>query len=78
MRHILQDQILGATISFSGGQNVAVGALDNAGAVTAIPMSGNIVATSLRLTINQVSGSTVNAGLSELLVYGQYVSNGTL
>ncbi len=63
-----QDQITGATLSFSSGGNVAVPSLNNDGS----PVTVNFPArstTMLRLTINSVSSSTLNIGLAEIEVW---------
>jgi hypothetical protein len=65
----LDDQILAATLSFSDGTEFSIGALNNDGTATIIDMNP-ITTTSLRLTVDQVSSSTLNVGLSEIEVLG--------
>jgi hypothetical protein len=65
----LNDQILGATLQFSDGSTVAVGALPNNGAAATYLFSARTV-TSVRLTINAVSSSTQSVGLAEIAVFG--------
>lgn len=62
------DQILSATLSFSDGSSVVVGPLDNQGAGTEISFPTHTT-TSLRLTVDQVSGGTWDTGLAEIEVY---------
>ena len=63
------DRITSATLTFSGGATLPVGLLpDNGGPFTINFPSRS--ATSVRLTINTVSGSTVNIGLSEFEAWG--------
>jgi lysophospholipase L1-like esterase len=68
------DHILSATLQFSDGSTVPVGALDNGGAPTPITFSARVV-DSVRLIITSVSGATVNVGLSEIEVYGSATGN---
>jgi LmbE family N-acetylglucosaminyl deacetylase len=64
----LNDQVESATITFSNGSTLNVGALDNTG--LGVTFNVNIPATnSMRVTITSVSGSTTNIGLSEIGVY---------
>ena len=65
----LYDQILSATLTFSDGSTLQVGALNNAGAAVEYSFTPRVV-TSLTLTVNTVSGSTQNIGLSEIQVIG--------
>ena len=62
------DQITGATLTFSDGTTVPVPSLDNAGQATTITFPGRAT-TSLRLTVTTVSGTTRNVGLAELQAY---------
>jgi LmbE family N-acetylglucosaminyl deacetylase len=62
------DQITGATLTFSDGSSVSVGALDNAGGATSVSFSARAV-TSMRLTVTSVKGTTLNVGLAELQVF---------
>jgi hypothetical protein len=63
------DQITGATLTFTGGATLAVGALPDDGSPLTLTFPSTSV-TSLRLTITTVSGSTVNVGLSEIEAWG--------
>ena len=65
----LDDQILSATLSFSDGSTVQVGALDNAGAGVTVTFTQRAIS-QMTLTINTVSGSTQNIGLAEIQVFG--------
>jgi hypothetical protein len=62
------DQVLGATLTFSDGSSVAVGALANNGGGVTIEFAPRSV-TSVRLTITASSPSTVNVGLAEFFVF---------
>jgi LmbE family N-acetylglucosaminyl deacetylase len=64
------DQILAATLKFSNGSTVAVGALDNAGSGVVVNLPSPVVTNSIRVTVTSVSGASMNVGLSELEVYG--------
>ena len=65
----LDDQITGATLTFSDGSTVSVGTLPNNG--TALPVTFPTETTSsVLLTINAVSASTNDIGLSEIQVWG--------
>jgi len=59
------DQITSATLAFSDGTSLVVGALPNDGSPLSIPFPPKAT-TSLRLTATSVSGSTFNVGLSEI------------
>lgn len=59
-------------MTFSNGQSVPVGTLANDGSATPVALPGNITTTSLRFTVNSVSSSSNNIGLSELVVMGTY------
>ncbi|MGZ4956224.1 MAG: discoidin domain-containing protein, partial [Methylobacter sp.] len=63
------DQITSATLTFSNGSTVSVGALDNAGGAVTINFAP-VVTSNVKVTVTTVSGSTVNVGLSELQVFG--------
>ena len=65
----LNDKILSATLSFSDGSTLTVGPLNNAGAATEYTFSPKVI-TSMRMTVNTVSGGTQNVGLAEIQVYG--------
>jgi LmbE family N-acetylglucosaminyl deacetylase len=62
------DQITAGTLAFSDGTTVTVPSLDNAGQATAINFTARST-TSLRLTVTNVSGTTVNVGLAEFQAY---------
>jgi len=63
------DQITSATLTFSNGSTVSVGALDNAGGAVTVNFAP-VVTSSVKVIVKTVSGSTVNVGLSELQVFG--------
>ncbi|MDP1666736.1 MAG: right-handed parallel beta-helix repeat-containing protein [Methylobacter sp.] len=65
----LNDQITSATLTFSNGSTVKVGTLNNSGGAVVINFP-SVSTKSVRVTVNTVSGSTVNIGLSELEVFG--------
>ena len=62
------DQITSATLTFSDGTQVPVGSLPNDGSPLTVNVP-NITTTSLTLTVNSVSSSTSNVGLSEIQAY---------
>ena len=64
----LNDQITGATITFSDGSSIVVGPLNNNGTATTYTFAPRVI-TGLRLTVTGVSGSTGSVGLSEIQVY---------
>lgn len=64
------DQITSATLTFGDGTDIEIGALVNDGAATIFGFSP-ITTDSLRLTIDGVSASTGNVGLSEFVVSGK-------
>jgi LmbE family N-acetylglucosaminyl deacetylase len=64
----LSDQVTGATLLFSDGTTVAIGALANNGSSGSFRFASRTT-TSVRVTITSVSGSTQNAGLAELETY---------
>ena len=59
------DQITSATLTFSNGTQIPVGALPNDGSGLTVNVP-NITTTTLTLTVNSVSPSTQNVGLAEL------------
>jgi hypothetical protein len=59
------DRITAATLTFSDGSTVSVGALKNNGAATTVTFTARAT-TSVRLTITAVSRSTRNIGLAEI------------
>lgn len=63
------DQITAGTLTFSDSSTVAVPSLNNDGSATTITFTPRAT-TSLRLTVNSVSGSTGNVGLSEFQAWG--------
>jgi LmbE family N-acetylglucosaminyl deacetylase len=62
------DQILSATLLFSDGSTIVVGALDNSGLPTEVTFPPRVV-TSVRLTVNTTSAATQNVGLAEIEVF---------
>ena len=62
------DHIQSATLTFSDGSSVNVGALNNDGTATAVTFSARTV-TSVRLTVASTSASSLNVGLAELQVF---------
>ena len=73
----LNDMIMSATITFSSGASISLGALDNGGAGVEFVV-GPFITNSLRITVLTASGSTKNVGLSELEVYGVPPTGGNL
>ena len=63
------DRILSGTLTFSDGSSVAVGNLNNDGSATTVDFTARDVRW-VRFTVNTVSASTENVGLSELEVWG--------
>jgi PKD repeat protein len=63
------DHIQSATLSFSDGSTLQVGPLDNGGAGVEYTFAPKVI-TSLLMTVNGVSASTANVGLSEIEVFG--------
>jgi hypothetical protein len=63
------DQVTSGTLLFSDGSTVAVGSLPNDGSAFTVSFTPRTV-TSVRLTVNSVSTSTVNVGLSEFQAWG--------
>jgi LmbE family N-acetylglucosaminyl deacetylase len=61
----VNDQITSATLTFSDGSTVTVGALPNDGSSLAIALP-SIATTTVLLTITGVSATTANIGLSEI------------
>ncbi len=59
------DQVTGATLTFSDGSTVSVPTLNNEGAAVTVSFPARST-TSLRLTIDSVSASTSNVGLAEI------------
>ena len=64
------DQILSATLSFSDGSTLQVGPLDNVGGATEYTFTAKVI-TSVAMTVDQASSSTLNVGLSEIEIYGE-------
>jgi hypothetical protein len=64
------DNITSATLTFSDGSTIAVGALPNNGAALTINFTPKAT-TSVLLTVNSVSPTTENIGLSEIQTFGQ-------
>ena len=65
----LNDQITGATITFSDGSSITVGPLNNDGTATTYNFAAKVI-TSLRMTVTGVSSATGAIGLSEIQVFG--------
>jgi uncharacterized repeat protein (TIGR02543 family) len=65
----LNDNITGATLTFSDGTSLSVGPLNNSGTATTYSFPAKVI-TGLRMTVTGVSSSTANVGLSELQVFG--------
>jgi LmbE family N-acetylglucosaminyl deacetylase len=63
------DQVISATLTFSDGTTVTTGALENGAGVTTVTFPARRV-TWVRFTVTSVSGTTENAGLAEVEVYG--------
>ena len=66
----LNDNITGATLTFSDGSSLAVGPLNNSGTATTYTFPAKTI-TGLRMTVTGVSSSTGAVGLSEIQVYGK-------
>jgi len=62
------DQITSATLTFSNGTQIAVGALPASDAPVTVNVP-NITTTTLTMTVNSVSASTQNVGLAEIQAY---------
>ncbi len=71
------EQITSATLNFSDGSSVAVGALNNNGTAVTVNFSARTV-TSLTLTVTGATGGTSNIGLAEIQVYGSPAGGGNL
>ena len=71
----LNDGIISATLTFSDGSSVAIGALNNDGTATELIYPAKVI-TDLTLTVTGVSSTTTNVGLAEIQVYG-YASSQT-
>jgi hypothetical protein len=67
------DQIQGATLTFSDGSTVTVSALNNNGTASIVNFSPKSV-TSVRLLVTAVAGASENIGLSEFEVFGTPVN----
>jgi len=63
------DHITGATLIFSDGSTLSMGALDNSGAATEINFAAKTI-TSIRMSVDSVSLDNVNTGLAEIEVFG--------
>jgi hypothetical protein len=63
------DQVLGGTLSFSDGSTLVVGALTNSGSAVTVSFTPRSV-TSVTFTVNSISATTQNIGLSEFQSYG--------
>jgi hypothetical protein len=62
------DQITSATLTFSDGTSMSVGALNNDGSAVDISIGGKSIRW-VRLIVNSVGSNTANVGLSEFEVY---------
>ncbi len=71
------DQITGATLTFSDGSMATVGALNNTGTAVVVNFTP-VLTTRVKLTITTVSGMTRNVGLSDIEVYGELPAVGNL
>ncbi len=69
------DQITSATLTFSNGTQIPVGALPNDGTGLTVNVP-NITTTTLTLTVNSVSATTPNVGLAEIQAYRPAGSGG--
>ncbi|SCV72561.1 BQ2448_4098 [Microbotryum intermedium] len=65
----LDDQITAGTLTFSTGAVVSFGALVNNGSAVSIALAQPIIASTLTMTVTEVSSSSSNIGLSEIMVY---------
>ena len=63
------DRIMGATLTFDGGNAINVPALPNNGAPLTVTLPAPITASSVQLAINSVSTVTHNIGLAEIEVW---------
>ncbi|GAA5954834.1 hypothetical protein JCM3765_007787 [Sporobolomyces pararoseus] len=72
------DQITGATLRFEDGSLISTGPLFNNGSATGVSIPA-LNTTSIFMTVDSVSSTTSNVGLSEFVVYGSIpaVSNTT-
>ena len=67
------DRITAGTLTFSDGSSVNFGSLPNAGTTGLTVSFGPRATTSLKVTATTVSGTTLNAGLSEVEAWGSAV-----
>lgn len=67
------DQVTGGTLSFSDGSSITVGSLDNGGAVKEVVFWPKTV-TWVKFTVDSVSGSTLNIGLSEMQSFNEVIT----
>jgi LmbE family N-acetylglucosaminyl deacetylase len=65
----LNDNITGATLTFSDGSSVAVGPLNNDGTGVTVNFPAKVT-TSIIMTVTSVSSTTINIGLAEIQVFG--------
>ncbi len=73
----LSDQITSATLTFSDGSSIDVGALDNTGAGYVITFTPKVIS-SMLMTIDTVGIATDNIGLAEIQVIGTPFNGGNL
>lgn len=62
------DQITGATLTFSDGTSIYTGSLNNDGSANTIEFPAKDI-TELKLSVTGVSSSTINVGLAEIQVF---------
>ena len=70
------DQITGATLTFSDGSSLSTGSLPNDGSALTLSFAAKTI-TSVTLTVTAVSSTTGNVGLSEMQVWGHAASGVT-
>ena len=69
------DQVTGATLTFSDGSSLSTGSLPNDGSALTLSFAAKTI-TSVTFTVTSVSATTLNIGLSEIQVYGYAASGG--
>lgn len=69
----LSDNVLSGLLTFSDGSSLAVGPLSNNGTATEFSFTARVI-TGLTFRVTGVSSSTLNAGLSEIQVFGNPAS----
>lgn len=63
------DWVTGATVAFSDGSSLPVGALNNDGSATVLNLSSPVNTSSIKLSVTSAGSSTSSAGLSEIGVF---------